>query len=85
MGRYMNVDIQKKTYDVVVALQGLEVTYSAHYNGGPLDMARVNNFSIIWHPGAYSFNEQNKVEVRLPGGDIKGHYPISRLRKLVTK
>lgn len=82
----MNAEEERKAQKVQKALKGLDVEYQNH-SGTSLTptMARVNGYSIIWHEFAYCAGEPNTVEVMIPGGDIKGHYQISKLRELVTK
>lgn len=78
------MDLEKKTQAVQKALEGLDVQYDSHRHELTPDMAMVNGFSIIWHDGAFSADEPDKVEVRLPEGTIMGHWPIDKLRELVT-
>lgn len=73
-----------KAQQVQKALKGLDVVYGSHSSSTVVNMARVNDYSIVWHEYAYCAGEPNTVEVMLPGGEIEGHYPIRKLRKLVS-
>lgn len=72
-----------KAMAVRAELDGLDVKYMSHDPRGlTTNMAKVNDYSIIWHEYAYVNDEMN-VEV-MHDGEVSGYVPISELRKLVT-